>query len=136
MMFSNSILGLVGLISVNDAVEPLVYEDALNCSAYLAMLAGANEADGHVDRASRMQEDASRWLMLAAFRDGEEGERALREMPQQAEDMPALLEQTAAANDVTLEAAYVDLMRTCQSLQAENTEEFNTALEVEEAVEE
>lgn len=135
-MLSAAIIGLTSLMSVSDAPEPLVYEDALNCSAYLAMLSGANEADGETERAVLMLEDATRWLMLAAARDGEGGERALREMPQQADDMPALLEGAAAANEVTLEAAYVDLMQTCQGLQAENREEFDTALDEEEATEE
>lgn len=143
-MFSAALLSLASLISVNyvavndtaasDTGSDLTYAQALNCSAYLAMLSGANEADGNSERAALMMDDSVRWLMLAAFRDGEDGERAIREMPVTTDNMPALLEEAAAANEVSLEAAYVDLMQSCQGLQADNAEEFDTALdELEEA---
>ena len=100
------------------------YEDSMRCAAlYLHSAVQLGDDDSRFE--AILEDRATRWLTMAMMRDGEEGDRAERELDTVFEGLTAKLDgfgdDEEARNDFALEHYH-----RCDLLEAANAEEFQS----------
>jgi len=103
------------------AQETLGYDDALSCSATYVVLAGAQEGDGDGESAAALQDIASRWLVMAMARDGQEGDRAGGEFDGATDEIIDTINAMSAADAETF---LTDVIAFCDSMEVAYADEF------------
>lgn len=110
-----------------ETVQALSYEDSLGCfAAYSLMQASAEEGS---EEAASLEDAMIRWSFMAVTRDGEDGDRAMRETEPA---VAALINKLDAfdEDEAAAEGHFNGVVEKCLASQESNQEEFDS-LDVE-----
>lgn len=100
----------------------LPYKHTMRCAAYNIFMAGILEKEGAVE-AKSFFDDGARWLTMAYARDGEEGEKAQRDLDVV---LDKLLKKIETLGETEIEEFLTEVSDICTGLAKENSEEFNS----------